>query len=140
MATIDLHPSARKFASERGKLLIAGRWVDAAAGESFATLDPSTGEELTQIASGQKEDVDRAVAAARKAFEHGSWARMTADDRGKLLWAVADLLERNSVEFAHLEALDNRKSARMAAFMDIHGRPGVPVLTRAWRPRSRARR
>ena len=119
MTTIDLHSGARKFASERGKLLIAGRWVDASAGESFATLDPSTGEELTQIASGQKEDVDRAVAAARKAFEHGAWARMTADDRGKLLWAVAELLERNSTELAHLEALDNGKSAGMASFMDI---------------------
>ena len=59
---VEVHPGAQKFASERGKLLIAGRWVDAASGETFPTLDPSTGEEITQIAAGTKEDVDRAAA------------------------------------------------------------------------------
>lgn len=127
MPMVDVHPDAKKFASNRGKLLIAGRWVDAAAGETFPTLDPSTAEVITQIASGQKEDVDRAVAAARQAFESGPWARMTADERGKLLWALADLLERSSAEFAHLEALDNGKSVGMASFMD------VPAAVQAFR-------
>ena len=127
MPTIDVHPDAKRFASERGKLLIAGHWVDAASGETFPTIDPSTGEELTQIAAGMKEDVDRAVAAARTAFESGPWPRMTADDRGKLLWTLADLLERNTEEFAHLEALDNGKSVGMASFMD------VPTAVQAYR-------
>jgi phenylacetaldehyde dehydrogenase len=116
---VEVHPDAKQFASERGKLLIGGRWVDAAAGETFPTYEPSNGAELTQIAAGQQEDVDRAVAAARKAYESGPWARMTPDDRGKLLWALADLLERNSAELAHLEALDNGKAVGMASFMDL---------------------
>jgi phenylacetaldehyde dehydrogenase len=127
MPMIDVHPDAKKFASARGKLLIAGRWVDAVAGETFPTLDPSTGEVLTHIAAATKEDVDRAVAAARAAFESGPWPRMTADDRGKLLWTLADLLERNSAEFAHLEAIDNGKSVGMASFMD------VPTAVQAFR-------
>ena len=127
MPTIDVHPGAKTFASERGKLLIAGRWVDAISGETFPTLDPSTGEVLTQIAAGVKEDVDRAVAAARSAFESGPWSRMTPDDRGKLLWTLADLLERNAEELAHLEALDNGKSVGMASFMD------VPTAVQAFR-------
>jgi phenylacetaldehyde dehydrogenase len=119
MPAVEVHPGAQKFASERGKLLIAGRWDDAATGETFPTLDPSTGEVLTQIAAAKKEDVDRAVAAARKAFGSGPWSRMTPDDRGKLLWTLADLLERNTAEFAHLEALDNGKSVGVASFMDV---------------------
>jgi phenylacetaldehyde dehydrogenase len=127
MPTIDVHPSAKKFASAPGRLLIGGRWVDAAAGERFPTIDPSTADVITEIAAGNREDVDRAVAAARSAFENGPWPRMTADDRGKLLWALADLLERNSAEFAHLEALDNGKSVGMASFMD------VPAAVQAFR-------
>jgi phenylacetaldehyde dehydrogenase len=127
MPTIDVHPSAKKFASERGRLLIGGRWVDAAAGETFPTIDPSTADVITEIAAGNREDIDRAVAAARSAFENGAWPRMTADDRGKLLWALADVLERNSAEFAHLEALDNGKSVGMASFMD------VPAAVQAFR-------
>jgi len=124
---VEVHPGAQKFASERGKLLIGGRWVDAASGETFPTLDPSTGEEITQIAAGTKEDVDRAVAAARTAFESGPWPRMTPDERGKLLWTLADLLERETAEFAHIEALDNGKSVGIASFMD------VPTAVQAFR-------
>jgi len=127
MPTIEVHSGAKRFASERGKLLIGGRWVDSASGDTFPTFDPSTGEVITQVAAGLKEDVDRAVAAARTAFESGPWPRMTADDRGKLLWGLADLLERNAEEFAHIEALDNGKSAGMASFMD------VPTAVQAFR-------
>ena len=79
-------------------------------GRTFATIDPATEEEITQVAQAGKEDVNRAVAAARRAFEHGSaWNRFTPRQRGRLLWRIADLLEENADELAQLEALDGGK-------------------------------
>ena len=118
-AAVEMHPNTRKFASTQRKLMIGGAWVDAASGKTFDTYNPCTGDVLTRVAEGDTEDVNRAVAAARKAFESGPWATMNADDRGKLLWKLADLLEANLLEFAHLEALDNGKSTGMASFMDV---------------------
>ena len=107
--------------------MIGGAWVDAASGKTFDTYNPCTGDVLTRVAAGDKEDVYRAVMAARKAFESGRWASMNADDRGKLLWKLADLLEANVVEFAHLEALDDGKLTGMTRFMD------VPTAVQAFR-------
>lgn len=119
MPMVEIHPGARKFSSERRNMLIGGKWVGSASGKTFPTYNPCTGEVLTQVAEGDKEDINRAVAAARKAFESGPWANMTQDDRGKLIWKLADLMEKNAAEMAHLEALDNGKTAMMASFMDV---------------------
>ncbi|MGH9651486.1 MAG: aldehyde dehydrogenase family protein, partial [Terriglobales bacterium] len=82
---------------EPGKLLIGGHWVDSSDGKTFDTINPATGEVLTQIAAATPADVERAVAAARKAFDDpsGPWQKMTASERGKLLWKIADLIEQN---------------------------------------------
>src|SRR5438874_606829 len=91
------------------KMLIDGRWVDSVSGKTFPTINPATGEEITQVAEGDKADVDLAVKAARKAFEDGPWRQMSARERGKLLNKLADLIEKHSDELAMLETLDNGK-------------------------------
>ncbi len=99
------------------KLLIGGQWVDAASGETFATVNPATGEELTQAAAAGKEDVDRAVRAARAAFE-GPWSKLGGSERGNLLWKIADVLEAHTQELAELETLDNGKAIRVSSKVD----------------------
>src|SRR6266550_1350913 len=89
------------------KLFIGGRWVDAASGKTFETLDPATGEVLALVAEAGAEDVDRAVAAARKSFDRGTWRELPPAERAKVLWKVGDLLEERANEFAQLETLDN---------------------------------
>src|SRR5919109_4823643 len=96
--------TATKSKIAPGKLLIGGEWVDASDGKTFDTINPATGEVLTQIAAGAKTDVDRAVTAARTAFDdpNGAWQKMSASDRGKLLWRIADLIEKNIEEVSEI--------------------------------------
>ena len=100
-------------------MLINGQWVEAASGETFATFDPATGEVICNVAAGDQKDIDRAVKAARAAFESGPWRRMTASDRGRAIWKLADLLEKNLEEFARLESLDNGKPLTVARVADV---------------------
>jgi phenylacetaldehyde dehydrogenase len=100
-------------------LLIDGQWVEAASGKTFPTFNPATGEVLAQVAEGDKADIDRAVQAARAAFDHGAWRRITTSERGKLIWKLADLLETHLEEFAQLETLDNGKPLVVARVADV---------------------
>jgi phenylacetaldehyde dehydrogenase len=112
-------PNVTGFIARKHKMLINGRWVDSASGKTFPTYNPATGEVLAQIAEGDREDIDRAVHAARQAFENGPWPRLTASERGRLIWKVADLLEQNLEEFAELESLDNGKPLKIARVADV---------------------
>jgi phenylacetaldehyde dehydrogenase len=89
------------------KMLIDGNWVEAASGKTFAVFNPATGDEIARVAEGDKEDIDLAVAAARRAFETGPWPAMKPCDRGKLLWRLGELVEEHAGELAQLETLDN---------------------------------
>jgi aldehyde dehydrogenase (NAD+) len=109
-ATLDIQP---------GRLFIGGEWQDAASGETFDTINPATAEPLTQVAAAAAEDVDRAVKAARAAFEADSWQKLDARKRGKLLYAIADVLESRADELARLETMDNGKPVREARMIDI---------------------
>ncbi|MBU2668900.1 aldehyde dehydrogenase family protein [Actinoplanes bogorensis] len=93
----------------RNRLLIDGEFVDALSGKTFDTHNPADGSVLATVAEGQTEDVDRAVASARKAFEEGAWSRAVPADRQAMLWKLADLLEQNAEEMALIESLDNGK-------------------------------
>jgi len=106
------------FIGRTGKILIDGKWSDAASGKTFDTYNPATGEVLAHVAAGDRTDIDRAVKAARKAFE-GPWGRMTSSDRGKLIWKLADLLEQHLEEFATLETLDNGKPLTISRVADV---------------------
>jgi aldehyde dehydrogenase (NAD+) len=100
------------------KLLINNRWVPSESGKTFATINPSTGEEICQVAEADAPDVDKAVKAARAAFE-GSWRKMRASERGRLLYRLADLIEANTDELARLETLDNGKPLSIAKAVDV---------------------
>ena len=101
------------------KMLIGGQWVEAASGKTFDTINPSTGEILAKVAEGDVEDINRAVAAARKAFESGPWPKLTPSQRGRLLWKVADLIEQHAEELAELETLDNGKPIKYSKAADV---------------------
>ncbi|MGI8784668.1 MAG: aldehyde dehydrogenase family protein [Acidobacteriota bacterium] len=104
-----------------GRLLIGGKWGDAASGKTIDVMNPSTAEVLTRVAAGDSEDVDRAVAAARKAFDEGPWPRMNANDRQRILWKVAELLTKHRDELAELETLNNGKPIFESKYVDIPG-------------------
>src|SRR5271155_3994396 len=108
-----------KVAPSATKLLINNRWIPSESGESFATVNPSTGEEICQVAAADALDVEKAVQAARKAFEGGPWRKMHASERGQLLYILADLIENNADELARLESLDNGKPFSVAKRLDV---------------------
>lgn len=93
----------------RNRLWIANAWADAQAGATFPTVNPATGEVITQVAEARAEDVDRAVQAAREAMKNAAWRRMSAHRRAELLWRLADAIEANADELAALETADNGK-------------------------------
>lgn len=101
------------------KMLIGGQWVESASGKTFETIDPSTGQVLARVAEGEAEDIDRAVAAARRAFEQGAWPKLTPAKRAHLLLKLADLIERNAEELAELETLDNGKPIKYSRAADV---------------------
>src|SRR5271156_2606136 len=118
-ATAKIHPRVAEFVTKPRKMLVNGKWVDAAPGKTFPTYTPATGEVLAQVAEGDKADVELAVKAARNAFDKGPWRRMTASQRGRLIWKLADLLEAHTEEFAYLESLDNGKPLTIARAADV---------------------
>lgn len=117
--TAPVNDQTRHFVSGSKQLLIGGQWVDAASGATFPTLDPATEEHICDVAHGAAEDANRAVAAARKAFDEGAWPAMTPSERGRTLWRLADLMEQHADELAELEAIDNGKPLAIAKGADV---------------------
>jgi phenylacetaldehyde dehydrogenase len=117
--TTEVSKTTRDFVGATRRLLVDGQWVEAASGKTFVTTDPATEQEITHVAHGEAEDIDRAVAAARRAFEEGPWRTITPSARGQIIWRLADLLEKHADEFAELEALDNGKPLSVARTADV---------------------
>ncbi len=101
------------------RLLIDGQWRDSLSGKTFETVNPATEETIAFVAEGDSADIDLAVKAARKAFDTGPWRKMDARDRGRLLNALADLIESQIDELAELETLDNGKPIRESRNADL---------------------
>ena len=116
-----LGDAAQAFLSRAGKLLIDGQWVAAASGQTFEAIDPASENVICQLAAGDREDIDRAVKAARRAFEDSDWSRMRPVERERLLLKLADLIEQNADELAQLESLDNGKLVFFARIVDVQG-------------------
>ena len=119
MASVLSAPSESHVAVSATQLLINNRWVPSESGKTFATVNPSTGEEICQIAEADAADVEKAIRAARAAFEDGPWRKTLASERGKLLHRLADLIEANGDELARLESLDNGKPVSVAKAVDV---------------------
>nr|QTZ19606.1 aldehyde dehydrogenase family 2 member mitochondrial-like protein [Bixa orellana] len=109
------------------QLLINGQFVDSASGKTFPTFDPRTGDVIAHVAEGDTEDVNRAVDAARKAFEQGPWPRMTAYERCRIILRCADLLEKHIEDVAALETWDNGKPYEQALNIEL------PMVIRTFR-------
>src|ERR1700716_1507224 len=101
------------------KLFIGGGWFNAPSGKTFASIDLSTGEVLAQVDEGGAEDIDSAVAAARKAHETGVWRELPPAERAKALWRAGDLIEERADEFAQLDSLDNGKPINEMLLFDV---------------------
>ncbi|WP_257349456.1 aldehyde dehydrogenase family protein [Pseudalkalibacillus decolorationis] len=116
---VQLKPKVAEFLNGTKKLFINGEMVPSASGKTFKTLNPSTGEVLAVVSDAGEEDVDRAVNAARKAFDEGPWTKMSAASRSRLIYKLADLMEENKEELAQLDTLDNGKPIRETMNADV---------------------
>ncbi|EAR61199.1 aldehyde dehydrogenase family protein [Neptuniibacter caesariensis] len=121
MSTATFSPSeaAQAFLQRQHKILIGAEWQAAQDGRTLDVVNPADGEKIATVPSGGAEDIDRAVSAAKQAFEDSEWSRIKPVDRQKLLWDFADLIEKNAPLLAELEALDNGKSVVIAEHVDI---------------------
>src|SRR5271165_367784 len=117
--TVTLDKNTEAFIATPRQLFINGQWADAASGKTFETPNPATGETLARIAEGGAEDINRAVRAARSAFDDGPWSRMTPSERGRLIWKIGDLIYAHLDELAQLESLDNGKPYAVAKVADV---------------------
>src|SRR6266516_3719727 len=100
------------------QLFIDGQFVDAESGKTFNSPNPATGETFAEVAEGDKADIDKAVAAARRAFE-GKWSKISARDRGRMIYKLAQLIEQHANELAELETSDNGKPIRESLYVDV---------------------
>jgi len=116
-------PSAAvaRFLKRQHRLLIGGEWVESKSAKRIPVTDPATGREIASVPDASAADIDRAVAAARQAFEKGPWADMLPAQREALLWKLADLIDKHSDELAELESLNNGKTKFMATIIDVAG-------------------
>ncbi|XP_047170267.1 benzaldehyde dehydrogenase, mitochondrial-like isoform X2 [Vigna umbellata] len=126
-AAADIEPSKPPVQIEHNQLLIDGLFVDAASGKTFPTNDPRTGDTIANVAEADVEDVNRAVRAARKAFDEGPWPKMTAYERSQIIFRCADILEKHNDEVAAIETWDNGKPYEQAANVEI------PMVVRLFR-------
>jgi aldehyde dehydrogenase (NAD+) len=114
-----LSDAARDFAAGPHRLIIGGERPEAADGRTFDTVDPATGQTIAAVPQAGSEDVDRAVAAARAAFEDGPWTSLPPAQRGLLITKLAELVEAHADELAELESLDNGKPLGYARNVDV---------------------
>ena len=116
--TVTLDSRVESFIGSPRQMFIDGQWTDAASGKTFETPNPATGEILARVAEGDAEDINRAVRAARAAF-NGPWSRLTPSDRGRIIWKIGDLILEHAEELAQLESLDNGKPYAVALGADV---------------------
>ena len=109
------------FFAETHKLFIGGEWVDAETGQTIDVMNPATGQVIAKVAAAGPGDIDRAVKAARKAFESGPWPAMNGTDRAKLLWKLADALEAEVEDVGLMETLNNGMPTMMARMGAVGG-------------------
>lgn len=111
--------AVQQFLDRGPRFLIDGEMTLAAAGGEIDVRNPADARVVAKVPEAREDDIDRAVRAARRAFDEGPWSRMTPADRAKLVWKLGELIERHAEEFAELEALDNGKPITEARLADV---------------------
>jgi phenylacetaldehyde dehydrogenase len=117
--TVTADRRVEEFTAAPRQLFIDGQWTPAASGRTFDTPNPATGQILASVAEGDGEDIERAVRAARRAFDEGPWGRLTPSERGRVIWRIGDLILEHAEELAQLESLDNGKPYAVALGADV---------------------
>lgn len=117
--TVNSKEKVENFLIGKKHLFINGEFVKSKSQKTFESYNPATGEVLAHVYEADAEDIDMAVKAARKAFDEGPWSKMSASERSRLMYKLADLMEENSEELAQLETLDNGKPIRETTNADI---------------------
>jgi phenylacetaldehyde dehydrogenase len=117
----EYSPAAKRALARKPALFINNEWVPSSHGATLVVEDPSTGREVSRIVDASDADVDRAVAAARAAFDDGRWSNLPPKARERTLNKLADLIEAHAAEFAELEAIDNGKPVGFATLIDVPG-------------------
>jgi phenylacetaldehyde dehydrogenase len=143
MDTIELDPRLRHattFLGRTPKMLIDGKLVGAASGKTFEVYNPATGAVIANVPEGDKEDVNLAVAAARRAFDSGVWAGVSPSEKGRMLWRLADLIERDLEELAELDRSITASRIRSRGSPICRSLWTCSVIWAAGRPRSAAGR
>lgn len=116
---LDYSAASVRALARKPALFINNQWVNSTHGETLAVEDPSSGKEISRIVDASDTDVDRAVAAARAAFDDGRWSNLPPNKRERIINKLADLIESHAAEFAELESIDNGKPIGMASAVDI---------------------
>lgn len=124
--------AARRLLARAPALFIDNGWIASSHGGTIAVIDPSSAREIGRIADASDADVDRAVAAARRAFDDGRWSDLPPLTRERLLHRLADLIEAHGEELAELEAIDNGKPRAIAAAVDIPAAVAMLRYTAGW--------
>lgn len=124
--------NAKLALARKPALFINNEWVESSHGETIGVIDPSNGREVSRIVEASAQDVDRAVAAARTAFDDGRWSDLPPIAREEMMHRLADLLARHADEFAELEAIDNGKPKGIAAAVDVPGTIGMIRYMAGW--------
>jgi acyl-CoA reductase-like NAD-dependent aldehyde dehydrogenase len=112
---LEVLPEVSKFVEGRPKMTIGGAAVDASSGDTFDVVDPSTGSAITQVPRAGQEDVDRAVAAARHAFDDRRWTGLRSGKKAEILFKLGELIKRRIPELAQIESLDSGKPIKLAS-------------------------
>src|SRR6267154_6476679 len=112
-------PSSPQSSLKPGRLFIDGERVASLSGATFTTSNPATEQPLVEVSEARAEDIDRAVQAARRAFDGGGWSRLSASERGRILWTIGERIEARSDELASLETLDSGKTIGEASKIDV---------------------
>ena len=114
-----VNDNVASFLNKNQKLYIGGKWVDTSSSKTFDVEDPATGKKLSSCAAGNSNDIDLAVKAAREAFDSGKWTGIPANEKGKIIWKIGDLIDNHAEELAQLESLDNGKPVAVAGAADV---------------------
>jgi phenylacetaldehyde dehydrogenase len=114
-----IRPELRTWLTRAKHNLIGGKWVSAASGKTFDVFNPADASVIARVPDSEREDINRAVTAARRASGSDPWRRMPPSDRGKLIWRIGDLILQHADELAELESLDNGKPRAVARVADV---------------------
>lgn len=128
----NLSEKVTEFLKGTKKLFIDGEFVESVSGKVFETYNPADGEVLAYVSEAQAEDVDRAVMAAKRAFEEGPWSKMSAAERGRLMFRLGELIEENKQELAEIDSLDNGKPINEVLGNDIPNAVGQFQYYAGW--------